>query len=95
MNGIWRRDRDDLDIRLVEEHTPIGSPAQKPELPGGLLCRSLIDIGNGCQDRTQAARKNAGNSPIGKGMGLAHETRANDADANISHAAPIRFQVKL
>ena len=44
MNDIWRSDRDDLDIRIFDESTPISSPTEKAELFGGLLCRFPIDI---------------------------------------------------
>ena len=35
MNDIWRGDRDDLNIRILDESTPIGSPTEKAELFGG------------------------------------------------------------
>ena len=95
MNGIWRRDRDNLNIRVIDERLPIGSPAAKTELLGGLLRRVPIDICNRLQNRTQAARENAGNGPIGKAMGLAHEAGADDAYANITHVVPIPILIRL
>jgi hypothetical protein len=66
----------------------------KVELLGRLLSRSPVDIGNGSQNRPQTPRKNAGDSPICKGMGLAHEASANDADANVTHIVPIAVRLK-
>jgi len=91
MNNIWRSDRDDLDIRILDESTPISSPTDKTELLGGLLCRFPIDICDWLQNRTQAARKNACNSPIGKGMGLSHEAGANNAYADVTHVVQSLF----
>jgi hypothetical protein len=60
-----------------------------------LLCRFSIDVRNRLQDGTQAARKNAGNSPIGKAVGLTHEAGANDAYADITHVVAIPVPIRL
>jgi hypothetical protein len=47
-----------------------------------------VVVGHHFQHRLEFERENPGNRPIGEGVGLAHETRADDADANLSHCLP-------
>ena len=85
MDDVRRGDRDDLDLGILDEAPPIGTPAGKAQLAGGPFRCRPVDVGHTLQNRAQAAGKDAGDRPVGERMSLAHEAGADDPDPDATH----------
>ena len=87
MHDIGRGDRDDLDVRIGDKlRQSVGASLEAELLLRGLLRRFAIVVGDrSASTGRRLTGKDARNGAIGEGMGLAHEARADDADADVAH----------
>ena len=88
---VRRGDVDDVDIRIGQEFPPVGRRLAEAQLAASALCALDGHVG----DRNQIELEGQVEDPCGNGeaerMGLAHEARADQADAEFALAAHDEF----
>ncbi len=83
-------DDDRLHIRIVDEHAPVGGRACKAELAGLVRRAGLAGRADHFQPWPQSGVEHRGDRVHGDGMGFAHVSATDNADADSTHEIPLR-----
>ncbi len=89
--GVLRTGDDDrLDLGIIHEHAPIGGRACKAELASLVGRAGLAGRADGFEPWPQGGVEHRGDRVHGDGMGLAHVSATDNANADRTHEIPLR-----
>lgn len=91
---VRRRDGDEFHRRVGDKLLPGTERFFEPEALGRRFSCGKVDIGNGDKIDANRRAENQRRGLEGHGMGLAHETRSNDADADRSRHVRLLPQIR-
>lgn len=90
MELVWRRQRDDIDLGVVNDGAPVTGTLGEAEFGGTALGKVLVDLAEMDQPWFGHVGKDSADRVPGDGVALAHEACADKTDSDHSLVSAIR-----